>query len=660
MDREKIALNVPMLTPFAGLVTGILLCGLGAGVIEGMACIVAGIVLYELLIRLNVNPLKAYKIRHWHYLWVGLVFTGTGMVSASFAKPINLPDNFLDKEVVAIGRIHDYETRTDGDHALVHLEAVADSTGKTFSVPGIPLMLKEPLIAADLDDRIIFPCRITRIKDSPYSFSQGYALRMERKGILYTARTDGEEAIKPAAGDSYRSIHGTCGKIRADIEQLIEQTPLGKPTQRFLITVLLGDRTYLTEDTRQLFADAGLSHMLALSGMHVSIITGILLWILFPFNLIGLYRWRYLLAVPALWGYAMITGLNPSTVRAALMATILITALLMERRNSPWNALLLATFIILLFNPASLYDIGLQLSFICVAALIFFVRPLNPVSQRKRPYLYKFASALLVTLTATAASWAMVAYYFGIFPLSFIISNLIALPLLPAYMVAAILYMALWTSGYGSGFLQWLLDSGYSGLTGFLGNIGGGEQTVMHLSVSGITVALWLVAIALLVLWMHQKRSVPRIILALTAFVGALVSIPVYASVSSRDEAIVTNEYQRPSIALKQNSEQRRIDFPVASVSERMILGSRVVVADCGSDGVRIKPGCDLLIITRSCKNSISELTEIFRPKKIIIHNSVRRDREKSLIHEADSLGIPVHSIRLNEPLHIFPRSCFD
>lgn len=175
--------------------------------------------------------------------------------------------------------------------------------------------------------------------------------------------------------------------------------------------------------------------MLALSGMHVSIIAGIILWLLFPFNLFGIYKWRYIATLPILWGYTLVTGLSPSTVRAAIMLTVVMTCILTERKNSAWNALLLAVFIIILFNPDSLYDIGLQLSFICVASLIFFAGPLNPIDQHKHNILYDIVSAILVTLSATAASWVLSSYYFGIFPILFIPANLIVLPLLPIYVV---------------------------------------------------------------------------------------------------------------------------------------------------------------------------------------------------------------------------------
>lgn len=648
MASLKSGLYSPMLLPLSGLIVGILLSELGAGFVIGAVSILAGIVIYEIIARRSGDPVAAYHIRNWHYSWITVMFTGVGVIISDSMKPGQLPDELIDRTVMAYGHVDEVRSTTLGDRTVIELTALMDSSGNAKAIPPVRVLGLCPYFPGRVDDNVIFPCKLRRITDSGNSFDSGYARRMSRNGILYAAIVN--DSIKTQSRTT--TLSGLTWAIRSHAEEFIEKTPLAKQTQNFLITILLGDREYLDENTRELFADGGVSHMLALSGMHVSIIAGIILWLLFPFNLLGIYRWRYIVALPVLWGYTFITGLTPSTVRAAIMLTTVIACMLTERKNSSWNALLLAVFIILLFNPNALFDIGLQLSFICVASLIFFAGPLNPIDHHGHGVLFSVVAAVLVTLSATAASWVLISYYFGIFPLLFIPANLIVVPLLPIYVVLALIFLLTVAIGYPAGWLAWILDAGYSGLTALLSAIHGPESSALRFDVSWITVTLWLLALAGLAVWLHYKRHKGFLILSGIVATISLILIP-FTEPSKPDGFIIQTRSDMPQILTRIGREEYSQTFRPNTVSGITIHGKHILAADCDLHGTRKPDACDFAIITRSCRNSIAEIDSILHPALIVLHPSIRRLSETEMIHQADSLHIPVHSLRISGPLHI-------
>ncbi len=622
----KVNLGAPMLTPVAGLVAGILAAGVGAGFVTGALLIVAGIIIYEVLRRFTANPVYAWRLRQWHHSWLFLIFAGAGVMVTDFSRPVPLNDALTGSTRMAYGRIRDLSDRTAGDRIIVDVNALVDSAGnvRACSPEGVTATIAH--CEAVPGDYIGLPCRLIPLAASPYSFDDAYPQRMQRKGILYEADME-EEAFPDYDAEKEKKpehrLQTWLWNLRIDMERFVECTSLSMPVKKFLITLLLGDKAYLDSDTRDLFADAGISHVLALSGMHVSIVAGILLFLLYPFNFFGLYKWRYLIALPVLWGYTAITGASPATVRAAIMMTVLVASLLLERRNSGWNALLSAMFVILLFSPMSLYDAGLQLSFICVASLILFAGPVNPIDHRAHPRLHAVAAAVSVSIVATAGSWVITAYWFGAIPLLFLPANILVLPLLPVYIVVALIYFLSVLAGMELHPLAWLLDGSYEGLTRLLEWLRGDSGTSVEVTVSLITVLLWLAAMGVAAVWLHHRRTRLNRGMAILLATAALVTVPM-AAAERHTEVIVTNSRRNVTVRVKSGRDFREYRFPANTVGEYAVDGIRIVSADCSVEGAAVQPGCDVLVVTSRCPDSIAWLMGRLRPAHVMTYPTDR------------------------------------
>ena len=149
----------------------------------------------------------------------------------------------------------------------------------------------------------------------------------------------------------------------------------------FLKAVLTGDRSSLSFAQERDLTVAGLSHVVAVSGMHVSLLVGLL------YLLMGHARRRSAaLGIPLILLFMLMTGLSPSVVRAGVMLCLLLLAPLLGRENDPPTALAAAALLILLQNPATVANVGFQLSFLCVAGLLLFTGPLYNHLRTRKPF----------------------------------------------------------------------------------------------------------------------------------------------------------------------------------------------------------------------------------------------------------------------------------
>lgn len=168
-------------------------------------------------------------------------------------------------------------------------------------------------------------------------------------------------------------------QIKWRFKKIIEKS-LPDPESNLALAIILGYKSLLHPDDVQVFARAGLSHLIAISGAHIAIIISLLLNFL---QNLGLNKKNSLKVVLIfLVVYPIMTGLSASAVRASLMGSLMLIALYYERLSSSLNALFLSASLMLFFNPLLLSDVGFQLSFAAVLGIIYF-QPINVYLKNK-------------------------------------------------------------------------------------------------------------------------------------------------------------------------------------------------------------------------------------------------------------------------------------
>lgn len=460
----------------------------------GIAIINLSVLCYLCILNRSGDPVKAFKAGKWHTTWVVLLFCGIGMMDEYNNRPISLEESYTDGipenitgEIISIlpktygDRLEIDLTGTNGAKALIMTGATNFSTGEIISFPS---------------------SRLREIANDTTKAVKNIAPMLKSNGVLYSGFIPKKYISECGRAYSFRNI---CMNVRNDIEIRIERSHLKKETSDFIKAILMGDKSGLNEETRLTFANGGVAHILALSGMHMGILAGILMWIMWPFRALGKYKWGYAVAILLLWCYVFVTGMSHSSVRACIMITFAFLAIIMERKNSVGHALCSACMLILLITPSALFDAGFQLSVVCVASLITFATRLNPIRQRQHPGLFRVCEALLATIVATIASWAFVSYYFSQVPLMFLPTNLLLLPLLPAYLSIGVIYTLLICLGIELSFLNIILDQGYRFLLWGAETLSSGDSYILDYPIPLYGLVIWIFILAIAAISFHRK-----------------------------------------------------------------------------------------------------------------------------------------------------------
>jgi len=213
-----------------------------------------------------------------------------------------------------------------------------------------------------------------------------------------------------------------------------------------LSALTIGDKEELSESIVETYSVAGASHVLSLSGLHIGFISALLLFVLSSLWI----RWRFLKpflflsVILLLWGFAFLTGLSSSVVRAVVMCSFgLLSMLIPACRKLTLNTLGGTAFLMLLFNPAWLFDVGFQLSFSAVAAIVLLQPGLYGLLSVKNRLLRKAWGLVTVSVAAQIGTAPLVMLYFSRFSTHFLLTNLLVIPLVSLIVYAAVILLVL-------------------------------------------------------------------------------------------------------------------------------------------------------------------------------------------------------------------------
>jgi competence protein ComEC len=234
-------------------------------------------------------------------------------------------------------------------------------------------------------------------------------------------------------------------KFRTGLRKLIEEAS-PSPESKVLQALILGERKKIPKDIQENFNRTGISHVLAISGLHIGIIAFLSIiiarfimksseYLLLRFNILKVSA---LFAFIPIIIYAFIAGLGISTVRATIMILTFLVAILCDKERELFNALALAAFAILVISPGSLFDISFQLSFTAVAAILFIAPRLSSLILKGNPdensYLKKARLSiffLIVTsISAILGTIPLIAFYFNRISTITLFSNVLIIPII--------------------------------------------------------------------------------------------------------------------------------------------------------------------------------------------------------------------------------------
>ncbi|MGL4518649.1 MAG: ComEC/Rec2 family competence protein [Phocaeicola sp.] len=343
-----------------------------------------------------------------------------------------------------------------------------------------------------------------------------------------------------------------------------------------LAALTVGHKEDVTTQLKSDYAAAGLSHLLALSGLHVGVIWGC---ISFLFRGLGRSIWtrlmRCLLVLAALWLFAFVGGLTPSLVRAVVMCSLMELSYLRQGRVYSLHTLTIAAWAMLLYNPFYLFELGFQLSFLAVLAIILISPLLTAPFYAAKRWVRYWVQSVAVTVAAQLGTAPLSIYYFSLFPTCFLVTNLAVVLLLPFLLFGTLLTFSLFFWPWGQMLLATVLNGGITLLNGVAQGVSRFAYAVWEVNQFSFFSLCLLYALLGWMLYRFYRRGRGSrkswlVLLSLFSLYGCIEVWNVVAS-HSTSYMLFYNQRQLPAVHLVQNnSDSWLVTTRPDSVMERM------------------------------------------------------------------------------------------
>lgn len=261
------------------------------------------------------------------------------------------------------------------------------------------------------------------------------------KGYNYKQYLKTKKIIGTVELEKVKILKSSNGSFIHNIQKYIRDTINGTLTDEegnLLLAILLGDKDKLSEDIQESFKTSNLSHMLAVSGAHVSYIILGLTYVL-QNSIIGKKNGK-IVCIIFLLAFMAITNFTPSVTRACIMAILTLLSSIIYRKSDVYTNISVAALITLIFNPYSLLDLGFQLSYGGTIGIIIFIKRIQEKKSNSKVINY-IKQMALVSIYANIIIIPIMMYHFNTVSFTFIISNIMASPILGIIVITGFLFI---------------------------------------------------------------------------------------------------------------------------------------------------------------------------------------------------------------------------
>lgn len=687
MGASNLLSRLPVLRLLAPLVVGIVLFRFCHSILLPASLAVIAIITVFIFSLLRKSPALTYRSRCFHVVPLFLFMVSVGWFASYLAAPVELDLEKMNGEI-AVARVEAVDFHEKSMEMQVKL-LKQEGTGHNNSRLG-PSHIILSTNGCDYEispgDLISFSLDLKPIRNQGNPDEMDYASYLYYKGIRYRQHIKLNNVTKIGFSPTLMTHAMT---LRQKLEHKVLNSTLSPKTQSLLIAVLLGNDNFITRETREHFSVVGVAHVLALSGLHVAIISLLIWFLLFPLDYIRGKKLRLVLTLLLLLGYDILTGMSPSVVRSTVMITFVFMSTLFYRKSTPLNSLAAAALFILVFSPGSLYSVGFQLSFITVASLIIFYQifVIKYPSNKLLMYLY---SLFLTSLVAMLSSTILTAYYFNTVSLMTVLANFIVLPIFPVFMIVGAVVLLLLTMGNSIGWLNGVLDwmtEIIEGSVNWMSTWGFGHSVVY---VTWVAVVIYYVILVMVVMWLYRSNIRWLLAAGIALAIGLAHSIAIDAKVPSHGLVVfnsynstpvlyynkgkallwvpdVENDfdvesfkryhkaflahYRIDSLTIVDNAVETSIDDGVVKHPYALLCDNAIVSVGKGhwkkyqpSDSNEVV--FDILLVTKQFHSTIKRARELYDVKTVLLSGDIYDDNIPTLENECRELKVPYYSIK--------------
>ena len=346
--------------------------------------------------------------------------------------------NFLGKEVYSKITLVKQLTTTNTYHRFyASVNAVNDTltTGKILIEIPVKTSKKSELEVGDI---LFCKSGFKKINPPPSPYDFDYKAYLARQHIYAKIKLE-ENYVKIGEDTSWLI---SLQKLRNSVNTSLEKSGLSPNTIGLMKAMLLGDKNGVTDEMLASFTNAGVVHIIAISGMHVGVLY---LMLLYTFGF--LKRFKYgnyvyvMVVILCLWSFAIFSGLSSSVIRSVTMFSFFTLTKLKRGKRLVLEAIITSMLILLLYDANYLFNVGFQLSYSAVISIVVFYPLLSKWIKVNNKIGQYFIDVLVVSVIAQLGVLPFALYYFHQVPMQFLFANFFAVSLLPIVLYGGIVVL---------------------------------------------------------------------------------------------------------------------------------------------------------------------------------------------------------------------------
>ena len=489
--------------------------GLSIGILTGRLCVAEmSTFWFATLLALSVlTAVAIYAIFRRPDVCFGLLAFGLGCLLGKGTISPTPPDNFLGSEGILTGTI--FKTGETSYTKRIYIRAdewQPDGSDKPLKADfNVLCSVNTHSVNPEIGEKISVKGKLNDVEtiaDVPYQTDYNKFLFLD--GVTERINIYDKENITIVPG-SVPKFQNLLNKLNKAWLEAISTCGFNDETTSFMLAVIGGDTSSAPDDIREQFRQTGLTHVLAISGMHVAIIMFVLAALFYPMKLIrGMRPFYFVVLSVLIIFYALITGGSPSASRAAAMCCMLMGCRLLETRSNPLQNLLMAVIVLLCIKPLWLFAPGFQFS-VCAVLSIILLMPAVALPQRYPRWLRFLWTLAILPVIVVLGTLVPTLFYFHYFPLNFWLANLVAAMLVPPLIVVGFIVAVASLIGCYSGLLCDIGDSLYSIMTWLINNIArlfpSAQLSFFPSATSLVFLALFIIGLMILVRNYTHKRA---------------------------------------------------------------------------------------------------------------------------------------------------------
>lgn len=512
-------------------------------------------------------------------------------------------------------------------------------------------------------NRIQWKGNITEIKPPNHPWEFSFKDYLRHKGVI------AKSEIYPLGYQQTNDGHwrGWVASVREELAKGIENSSISDTSKGILKALLIGKKSEIDAQTGQMYADAGVMHILAISGLHVGILLLLFRGLTKPLIYLPYGKWvQTATLILSLWCFAFIAGMSASVTRAVTMFSFVALGMAINQKGSVFNTLAISAVLLLFVDPHLLFDVGFQLSYIAVLGIVIIQPLLAKMYSGKNKVICYFVDVFTVSVAAQLAVLPISLYYFHQFPALFFVSNLFVIPLITVILFMGMLSVPFFFTEIQFRPLFWLLDQLIQGMNFGISTIASVEGWVFKDIPFTLPLVISTYLGMLLMFWIWKRKSK----LAFVAVSGCMFWTSFTLAVAfwhqnQRSELWILHDYKTSALlhlngnALETyNLDSIRSHRTVKSLLQKefvneitemplqsfiSVRGIKVAVMD--SIGIVVpnaKP--DVLWLRKTPQVHFDAVLEHYQPKVVVADGTNSKKMVALWKKSCEKTGIPFHS----------------